>query len=95
MSSQELNVDQGHDLLDRYAKKLVQWKMGTIAILFLDSMKPLSFIGSQLLHVFNPVLTIFPQFKNMDKIATLLEERENLEFFIERIENHLNSEGNS
>ncbi len=84
-----------HIMLDHYAEKIVSWKMGTVAILFFDSVKPLNFIGSQLLHFFNPILTIFSPFKDMDQLADLLEERENLEFFIERIEYHLNSEGNS
>ena len=78
------------ELVDKHARRIVDKGLGTMAILMVDSMKPLSYIGSQLLHIANPILTIFPYFKDFDRIAELLEDSENIEYFLTRIEFLLN-----
>ena len=83
-------------LIDKYAIKLVNKGWGTMAIMFFDSTKYLSNIGSQLLHVLSPTLTMIPYvndfFKNSDQISEILEDRDNVEYFITRIEYFMNEE---
>ena len=87
----ELNLTEEQlEIVNKNASFLVDKGLGTITILFLDSSKYLSFVGSQMLHVMNPMLTLVPYFKDFDKIAVMMEEEENVEYFLSRIEFYLN-----
>jgi len=78
------------ELVDRHAKKIVDKGLGTMVIMMVDSMKPLSYVGSQLLHIANPMLTMIPYFRDFDKIAEMLEDRNNVEYFLTRVEYFMN-----
>ena len=80
------------EIIERNAKYIVKKGMGTIAILFIDSMKPLSFVGSQMLQIANPILTLIPYFKDFDKVAEMMEDKENVNYFLNRIEYYMNEE---
>jgi hypothetical protein len=87
------------ELIDYYAQKIVNKGWGTMAIMFFDSIKYLSNIGSQLMHVLSPTLTMVPYlrefFKNSEQISEILEDRENVEYFITRIEFFMNKKEES
>ena len=68
-------------------------KATQIAIFFLESTKYLAFIGSQFLVFLGPVISSFINEKKYYMITELLEDRENIEFLINEIENfHLQFE---
>ena len=76
-------------LISNLAGKIVRHGMSVPAIFFLEMVKYMSFIGSQLMVFFGPVITVFIQSESYYKITHLLEERQNVEFLmleIERIE---------
>ena len=83
-------------LLDKYAVKIVSKGWGTMAVMLFDSVKYLSNVGSQLLHVLSPTLTMIPYisefFKNSEQLSEILEDRDNVEYFITRIEHFMNNE---
>lgn len=56
------------------------------AIFFLESMKPLSFVGSQALHFFEPMVRAFFAVQDYDRFAGMMERRENLEALLVKIE---------
>ena len=56
------------------------------AIFFLESVKPLSFVGSQALHFFEPMVHAFFPVRDYEHFALLMERRENLEALLVRIE---------
>jgi hypothetical protein len=56
------------------------------AIFFLESMKPLSFVGSQALHFFEPLVHAFFRMDEYERFAALMERRENLEVLLVKIE---------
>jgi hypothetical protein len=65
-------------LLERVADRIVQRGMATPAIMFLESVGPMNFLGSQALHFFTPIIQMaFPQ-RDVERIALLLERRETL-----------------
>ena len=75
--------------LTNIAEKVVKVGMSVPAIFFLESAKYMSFLGSQTLVFFAPIMTIFIQSETYYKVTDLLEERNNIEFLmieIERIE---------
>ena len=76
-------------LISDLAQKIVQHGMAVPAIFFLEMVKYMSFVSSQLMVFFGPVITVFIQSQSYYRISHLLEERQNVEFLmleIERIE---------
>jgi len=76
-------------LISNLAQKVVRHGMAVPAIFFLEMVKYMSFISSQMMVFFGPVITVFIQSESYYKITHLLEERQNVEFLmieIERIE---------
>ena len=74
------------EILDRLAAKVVEWKMSVPAILFLESVKPLNFVGSQVLVFFSPIANSLFTIKDYDELTTLLEQRGSIELLLKRIE---------
>lgn len=56
------------------------------AIFFLESIKPLSFVGSQTMHFFEPMVRALFSVPEYDRLAFLMERRENLEALLVTIE---------
>ena len=73
-------------LISNLAEKIVSHGMAVPAIFFLEMVKYMSYIGSQLLVFFGPVITVFIQSQSYYKITHLLEERQNIEFLMLEIE---------
>ena len=81
----ELTPEQ-QEILDKIAKKVVLWKMSVPAILFLESVKPLNYIGSQMLVFFEPFVQTLFSWKDYDEFRKMMEERENTERLLQTIE---------
>jgi hypothetical protein len=73
-------------IVDRLAAKVVEWKMSVPAILFLESAKPLNYVGSQVLVFFAPIATTVFSSADYTELTGLLEHRGNLEILLKRIE---------
>jgi hypothetical protein len=73
-------------LIDQIAERVVSLGMTVPAILFVESSKPLSFIGSQFLYFFEPVVKSLIKGEQYTRFARLLEERENVEVLLSAIE---------
>ena len=74
--------------VDTLARLIVRWRLTVPAILTLESMQPLSFVGSQFMHVLSPVATGIVPFAQWDEIARLLEDRRGVEYVITILEQH-------
>ncbi len=74
------------ELLDKLAKKIAKWQMGVPAIMFLESIKPLSFIGSQVLVFLDPLVKSVFTSSDYDEYTKLMEDRGNVELLIRKIE---------
>jgi hypothetical protein len=81
-----LSVEQRDELIDKIASAVVARRMETPAILFLEMHKPLSFIASQGLVVSSPFVAPLVGIDNVQLAVKLLEDRENVERVIRRIE---------
>ena len=85
-AKEETEDKEPSELLDRFARKIVERRLATPAILFLESVKPLSFLGNQTMVFFQPIVQSIFTFKSYDDVMTLLEDRENVEHLLRRIE---------
>lgn len=74
------------EAVDRVARFVVRFGLTVPAVLWLESMRPLSFVGSQFMHVLSPSVTSFLPTNEWDALASLLEERNGVEHLITRIE---------
>ena len=73
-------------LLHRLANKVVQMRMTTPAILFLESVRPLNYVGSQVMVFFAPVVQIVFSSPEWDQLQQVLEKRESLGYIVDLIE---------
>ena len=79
-------MDEEAILLERVARQVVGRGLTVPAILFLESMKPLSFLGGQLMAFCSPFVHLMVDAKSYDTFAASIERRENVERLICRIE---------
>jgi len=75
-------------VLVKLAHKVVDKGMTIPAILFLESVKPLNFIGSQTMVFFEPIVQTVFNFKDYDNLRSALEKRESIEILILRMEEY-------
>jgi hypothetical protein len=73
-------------VLERVAKKVIQWNMAVPAILFLESIKPLNYIGAQAMVFFEPIVQSIFSIKDYDTFRIAMERRENIENLLQKIE---------
>ena len=73
-------------LFDRLARWLVERRLETPALLFLESSRPLSFVGSQAMHFFQPLASVLFATRDYERLARLLEDRDNFEILLATIE---------
>ncbi|MEP7151152.1 MAG: hypothetical protein ABI856_05540 [Nitrospira sp.] len=73
-------------LLDRVAQAIVTRGMSTPATLFLESMGPMNFLGSQALHFLSPIIECALSVTELAQIARLLERRDSIARLVALIE---------
>ncbi len=78
--------EQERDLVERLAGLVVRRRMATPAIMALEGARPLSFIGSQALAFFGPILRAAFSADDYDRLVHLLERRHSLDLIIETIQ---------
>jgi len=82
----DITDDRRQELLDDAVGVVKRFGLITPAIFFGEMNKPLSFIASQALHFFTPILGAFLDEQRVTEYATLLEDRSNLEMFLQKLE---------
>ena len=86
VESEEVLSEEDLALLDRAAGFVLKKGMATPAILFLESMRPLNFMGSQVMIFLQPIVASFFSTREYEQLAQILERRESIGLLIERIE---------
>lgn len=74
------------EIMRRLAAKVVEWQMTVPAILFLESVKPLNYIGAQAMVFFEPMVQSLFNLKDYDTFRIMMEKRENIELLLLKIE---------
>lgn len=75
-----------HAALEKLTDLVVKRGMTVPAIIFLESVKPLNYIGSQAMVFFEPMIQTVFNFRDYDTVRTALEKRPSLEIMIRKIE---------
>ena len=79
-------MENKEKILNSFAKEIVDRGIAVPAIFFLESTKYLSFMGSQFLVFLGPLMTSFINNQKYYNFTSLLEDRDNIEYVIDRIE---------
>jgi hypothetical protein len=78
------------EVFRKIAQKVVDWNLTVPAILFLESVKPLNYLGSQAMVFFEPFVTaIFSapvSVREYNLFRQMMERRENVERLLQKIE---------
>jgi hypothetical protein len=82
----EVTEERKKILMNKIAQKVVDMRLSPVAIVFLESSKPLSFIGNQFMIFMQPFYRAFFSYREYEEIAAMLEERKNIETLICEIE---------
>ena len=86
VSPDEIPPERKKALLETLAKGIVDRRLTAPAIFFLESVKPLNFLGSQTMIFFEPIIqSIFP-FQSYSEFAILLQDRGTVEELIREVE---------
>lgn len=86
VKQEPLPVDGDYPVLDKAAQFIVKRHLEAPAILALQSMTPLNFVGSQALIVLQPLIGPFFGEQDYEKLIEILEHRDGLELFVQKIE---------
>ena len=73
-------------LLEQIAEMVVKRGMAAPATMFLESMGPMNFLGSQALHFITPIIECVLSAKEVEQVARLLERRDTVTRLIVIIE---------
>ncbi len=82
----EISKEDAQELMDRTAKFIVERRMGSAALLFIESLRPLNFIASQLLYLIAPFAEIIFKPDEYQKFACALESDENVKYLLDKID---------
>lgn len=84
----KLSDERLSELVDKIARAVVDRNLAAPAIFFLETMKPLSFVGSQVMVFFDPIVSSIFDFRQYNEIRLALERRENVELLLQKIEEY-------
>ena len=73
-------------VLERFAQGVVTRRLEMPAILFLEMVRPLNFLGSQLVFASALIAGLFTSEREIKDVAKALEHRDSIASLIERIE---------
>ena len=79
-------TDEDRELLDKIACAIARRQMTIPAILLLESLRPLNYIGSQAMVFLRPFLTGIIHPGNYDRFTEIMERREGIAALVQAIE---------
>ncbi len=85
-SAEDIPEERQNELIDKIAKELVERQMTVPAIITLQTLKPVSFLGSQFLIFAKPIVDIIIPIASYKEVAVLFESPDNVERLLKRIE---------
>ena len=75
-------------LMTDLARKIVRRRLAVPAIFFLETAKPLNYVGAQAMVFFGPFVQVLFETPNYQRYTELLEQRPTLELLLQMIEGY-------
>jgi len=73
-------------VLGKVLRAIIKRRLTALALFTLESLKPLSFIASQVLIVFGPLIRTFLSVADYDVFIHAIQDRDNIEWMIQQLE---------
>ncbi|MBD3182348.1 hypothetical protein GF312_08655 [Candidatus Poribacteria bacterium] len=83
---EDINPEERNRILKKFAEEVVSRRLTAPAIFMLETCSPLSFIGSQVMIILDPLIRSIFNIPDYRKFALIIERRENIEILIKYIE---------
>ncbi|HAV92600.1 TPA: hypothetical protein DCW38_05405 [candidate division WOR-3 bacterium] len=90
VTASEISSDRKKEIISKIAKNIVLRGLTAPAIMFLESVKPMNFLGSQVMVFFEPIILTFFNISEYREASLMFEERDTIEKLINEIENQEN-----
>ena len=74
------------EAVERVCAEIRRRHLTAPAVLFLETFRPLSYVGSQVLHFFRPIVSAVLDGESIRHFAEFLERRGSVDHLVERIE---------
>ncbi len=87
-------TDAQKAVVDKVCREVVKRHMTTPALIFLESFRPLNYIGSQVMYFFQPFISAVLTSEAYQHFAEFLEQRKSVDYLCQQIE-HFEAEANS
>lgn len=82
----EVTEERKKILINKIAQKVIDYRLSPVAIVFLESSKPISFLGNQFMIFMQPFYRALFAYREYEEITAMLEDRNNIEALICEIE---------
>ncbi len=79
-------AERHEQLIERVAQRLVELRLGMPAVFVLEATLPLSFVASQAMIVFEPIIQSVFNIADYREFQQMMEDRSNIERLMTRIE---------
>ena len=80
-------TDEDLAMLDELADAIVRRRLGTPALFFVESMRPLGYVGSQMMVFLRPMVAlVWADPRRWDQVQRVLEVRGSMELLAQRLE---------
>lgn len=79
-----ITPERRDEICQALAERVAQFGLITPALLFLEMHRPVSFLGSQLMHFFSPIVGVF--FDTFEDYAFFFEDRTNVDLLMRKLE---------
>ncbi|OHB74481.1 MAG: hypothetical protein A2Z34_08305 [Planctomycetes bacterium RBG_16_59_8] len=73
-------------ILEKVAREVVRRRLTTPALMFLESVRPLNFFGSQAMVFLQPIAAFVVSPQEVERFALILEKRKSIDTLMEIIE---------
>ena len=82
----EISEERAIEIVEKISQYIVKKRMAAPALMTIESLRPLNFIGSQLLYFLAPFAEIIFNPKEYQEFAALLEKDEYIKLMLKRID---------
>ena len=74
------------ETIDQFCRIVIRKRMIVPVSLFLETVRPLNYVGSQILHGLSPFVSVWMKPQSLNEMAEFLENRGAIDFLCERLE---------
>ena len=79
-------TEKQKEVIDKVCREISRRHLSTPALIFLESFRPLNYIGSQVMHFFHPFISAITNASDYGIFSEFLESRSSIDYLYNRIE---------